>query len=60
MQDAVGGKTLYCPPEKVGIVDAQYVAIMSSFLTKYPKSRSQPVEVVLLFALQDAFPCGRR
>ena len=61
MQDETdGNRKLYCPPEKVGIVDAQYVAIMSSFLTKYPKTRSYPVEVVLLFALKDAFPCGRQ
>jgi hypothetical protein len=61
MQDeSDGGRKLYCPPEKVGIVDAQYVAIMSSFLTKYPKTRSQSVEVVLLFALRDTFPCGKQ
>jgi hypothetical protein len=61
MQDETdGGRKLYCPPEKIGIVDAQYVAIMSSFLTKYPKTRSQPVEVVLLFALKDTFPCGKQ
>lgn len=55
---AAGVAPLYCPPEKVGIVDAQYVAIIKSFLAKYPKvSREIGVEVVLMTALQDAFPC---
>jgi hypothetical protein len=59
-QDAVdGGRKFYCPPE-VGIVDAQYVAIMLSFLTKIPTASSQPVGLVLLFALKEAFPCGRQ
>jgi hypothetical protein len=55
-----GGRKLYCPPGNVGIVDAQYVAIMSSFLTKYPTTRSHPVPAVLLFALKEAFPCGEQ
>jgi hypothetical protein len=58
LADTDGDKRFYCPPKNVGIVDAQYVAIMSSFLTKYPNTRSQPVYGVLLFALKDAFPCG--
>lgn len=47
----------YCPPEKVGLVDAQYVAIMKGFMAKFPKTRTSPVAAVLIYALQDAFPC---
>jgi hypothetical protein len=48
---------LYCPPEKVGIVDGQYAAIIRDFVAKVPKAMEMPVEVVLLYALKDAFPC---
>jgi hypothetical protein len=51
------GGGLYCPPEKVGIVDGQYAAILRGFVAKVPKSMELPVEVVLLYALKDAFPC---
>jgi hypothetical protein len=57
-----GGKPLYCPPEKVGLVDAQYVAIMRNYLTKWPNLKNLkqgPVSGVLIFALKDAFPCGQ-
>jgi hypothetical protein len=47
----------YRPPQKVGLVDAQYVAIMKSFVAKFPKTKASPVAAVLLYALQDAFPC---
>jgi hypothetical protein len=50
-------RRLYCNPENVPLVDAQYIAIMKGFMKKVPISRSQPPAVVLLFALQDAFPC---
>src|SRR6185437_11322113 len=39
---AEGHRAVYCPPGNVGIVDAQYAAIMSGFLQKFPKVRSQP------------------
>ena len=48
---------VYCPPEKVGIVDAQYALIIRTFLAKYPNLSDAPIEVTLLFALEDAFPC---
>jgi hypothetical protein len=53
-------RSFYCPPEKVGLVDAQYAAIMSAYLQRFPRVRSQPPAAVLLFALQDAFPCEAR
>jgi Rap1a immunity proteins len=58
-KDNEGSGQLFCPPEKVGIVEAQYVAIMRDFLAKNPKLRSGPVAVVLLLALRDSFPCKR-
>ena len=60
MGDSDGDRRFFCPPDTMGIVDAQYVAIMSNFLTNYPKTRSQPVNAVLLFALKETFPCGRQ
>jgi hypothetical protein len=48
---------LFCPPRKVGIVDGQYAAIIRDFIAKVPKAMELPVEVVLLYALKDAFPC---
>ena len=52
-----GGKPVYCPPEKGGLVDAQYVAIMKSYLEKWPNFKRYPPGAVLIFALKDAFPC---
>ena len=52
-----GSGLAYCPPEKVGLVDAQYVAIMKEFMAKFPKTRTSPVSAVLIYSLQDAFPC---
>ena len=48
---------VYCPPDRVGIVDAQYALIIQNFLSKYPNLTDAPIEVTLLFALEDAFPC---
>jgi hypothetical protein len=48
---------LFCPPAKVGIVDGQYAAIIRDFVAKVPKAMDKPVEVVLLVALEQAFPC---
>ena len=53
-----GRAKLYCPPQSVGLVDAQYVAIMASFLKKVPAAKTAPPSVVLLEALQIAFPCN--
>jgi hypothetical protein len=57
MVQAEGGAGVYCPPNKVGIVDAQYVAIIKAFVAKVPKAKDLPVAGVLLYALKDAFPC---
>jgi hypothetical protein len=52
-------RAVFCPPDKVGIVDAQYVEILSTFLKKYPAARSRPVGVTLAFALEETFPCEK-
>jgi hypothetical protein len=51
------GGAIYCPPDRVGIVDAQYTLIIRNFVTKYPNLTDAPIEVTLIFALEDAFPC---
>jgi hypothetical protein len=56
-RQAEGGAVFYCPPENVGIVEAQYVLIIRTFVAKYPKVSDQPVPMVLLYALKEAFPC---
>ena len=52
-----GGKPVYCPPPNVGLVDAQYVAIMTDHIAKYPSIKDKPVSLVLVSALEEAFPC---
>ena len=51
------GGAIYCPPDRVGIVDAQYALIIRNFVAKYPNLTDAPIEVTLMFALEDAFPC---
>ncbi|WMT71917.1 hypothetical protein [Bradyrhizobium sp. Ash2021] len=50
---------LFCPPNTLGLVDAQYVAILDSFLKKTPNVGNFAPGAVLLFALQDQFPCAK-
>jgi len=57
MVQAEGAAGVYCPPNKVGIVHAQYVSIIKAFVAKVPKAKDLPVAGVLLYALKDAFPC---
>jgi hypothetical protein len=56
-QKQLEGGAAYCPPEKVGIVDTQYALIIRSFVAKYPETLDVPIDVTLLLALKDAFPC---
>jgi hypothetical protein len=51
------GKPAYCEPEKLGLVDGQYVSMMKTFLAKHPNTKTMPVPLVLLYALKDTFPC---
>jgi hypothetical protein len=51
---------IYCPPEKVGMVDGQYVLILKAFVKKQPKLMQSPVDVALMLALVDAFPCKKQ
>jgi hypothetical protein len=57
LQETRNAEPFFCPPERLGLVDAQYVAIIKDFLVKFPNTKTQPVAAVLLYALQDAFPC---
>jgi hypothetical protein len=57
LQATRNAEPFFCPPERLGLVDAQYVAIIKDFLVKFPNTKTQPVAAVLLYALQDAFPC---
>jgi Rap1a immunity proteins len=55
LKQSEDGSQFYCPPEKVGLV--QYVAILRDYVERMPNTKTSPLAVVLLFALQDAFPC---
>jgi Rap1a immunity proteins len=52
-----GGKQFFCPPDNISLVDDQLVSIVKGYIDKFPKTKSLPVAGVLMFALQDAFPC---
>jgi hypothetical protein len=34
-----------------------YALIIRNFVAKYPNLTDAPIEVTLIFALEDAFPC---
>jgi hypothetical protein len=56
-QESEGKRPIYCPPKNRGLGTDGYIAILSDYLKKSPKSKSNIPNVVMLFALKDAFPC---
>jgi hypothetical protein len=51
------GFNIYCPPQKIALVDQQDIAIMRQHLNAHPDHRNLPYGLVLLLALKEAFPC---
>jgi hypothetical protein len=56
-QVMTGQRRLFCPPLKLALTDGQTTDILSRFVEANPKDANVPVGLVLLYALQDAFPC---
>jgi hypothetical protein len=54
---AEGQRKLFCSPDKLNLVDDQYVRVMRDFLKKVPAIRKETPSLVLLLALQATFPC---
>ena len=58
------GVMAYCPPGKLGIIDAQYAQILRDFVEKDDSMKDLatnfPTSLALLLALADAFPCKKQ
>ncbi|KEQ17080.1 hypothetical protein [Endozoicomonas numazuensis] len=53
-----GRKPFYCSPGKLALNADNYMQIIDSQIPLYEKSgKDFPIEMLLLFGLQEAFPC---
>jgi hypothetical protein len=52
-----GGKSLYCPPDKLVLTHSQSMNILRQYIKDLPESGEWPLEVVILGSLQHTFPC---
>lgn len=52
-----GNAPLYCPPEKLAFTTGQYVSILDRYIAGQSLVPDYPVELAMLLALRDAFPC---
>ena len=52
-----GQRRLYCPPGQLALTPDQVVDIFRRFVARNPEAGNSPAGMVLLFALQDTFPC---
>jgi hypothetical protein len=48
---------LFCAPDDKAHDRAEYIQILDSFETAHPDMQEYPVEMVLLLALQEKYPC---
>ena len=48
---------IYCPPEKFKVTATLHITILRQFVAKFPKYRTGPVGAVMMFALQNKWPC---
>jgi hypothetical protein len=48
---------LYCPPGKLALADEQLLDTLRRYTAEHPTMEQKPYGMVLLFALQDVFPC---
>lgn len=55
-----GEAPLYCEPTKLALQPDNYLQILNTFLSKNPREPLQgtPIDLILGYALQDAFPCN--
>lgn len=57
-----GKSPLYCAPDNVGFDQNDYLSLLENEVEKKNLRKDSPdaaVEMVLLFALKNAFPCGK-
>ncbi len=52
---------VYCAPEMLGLSGQNYIDILENYVSRNsdPAVRRQELGLLLLFALQEVFPCGR-
>ena len=48
---------LYCEPPKLTLTVDQIFDIVERYIEKHSDAGSQPIGLVILIALKDAFPC---
>jgi hypothetical protein len=52
-----GSTGLYCPPSRIALTDDQLLDMLRRFVEAKPSFGTDPVGMVLLLSLKDAFPC---
>ncbi len=52
-----GNPPLYCQPENLSVTAPQAGDILERYLKKIPGNKNTSVDIVLLYALIDVFPC---
>ena len=52
-----GKEPLFCPPEDLSISAEQHADLLRRFVRDNPAAATSPAGLVMLFALQSAFPC---
>jgi hypothetical protein len=58
--DLDGKPRLFCPPDKLALTLEQDISILRHYVEEHPLLKDRPLSAVMLFALQDAFPCKGR
>ncbi|TIP23528.1 MAG: hypothetical protein E5X67_32880 [Mesorhizobium sp.] len=53
------GHKLYCEPRKLTVTVGQYEEILKQYLVGKADPTHQHIEMLLVFALQDTFPCPK-
>jgi hypothetical protein len=48
---------IFCPPAGLSITGDITNSVLEKYLQKSPAGNNDEVSVILIFALQDAFPC---
>jgi hypothetical protein len=56
-EDLNQGKRAYCRPEGVTTSIDQTIAMIRLYLVRHPQSTDKPIGPVLLYALQENYPC---
>ena len=58
-----GRQPLFCPPPKLALNKENYRSILDGFIDKHAqiqKAAGATIEIAMLYALVDAFPCNRQ